>query len=154
MDILQSSLTGNIIGALSLFLGIISIILTIKTMKTAKRIEIDMREAKINTLDKNRFKKNKEGYLKKLNAKRRAASKNQVLSYQLCNDVLSIINDIKGYDSIITDVDMGIIEQQWNKLQQISSALQEKKSGNDNLQEFDVVVSTIINILCKGEYEL
>ena len=154
MGILESSLTGNIIGVLSLFLGIISIILTIKTMKTAKRIETDMKEAKIVALDKNRFKKNKEGYLKKLKAKRGAASKNQVLSYQLCNDVLSIINDIKGYESIIMDVDMGIIEQQWNKLQQISSALQDGKSGNDNLQEFDVVVSTIINILCKGEYEL
>ena len=59
MDILESSLTGNIIGALSFFLGIISIILTITTMKTAKRIEIDMKEAKINTLDKNRFKKNR-----------------------------------------------------------------------------------------------
>ena len=92
--------------------------------------------------------------MKKLNAKRKVASKNQVLSYQLCNDVLSIVNDIKGYDSIIVDVDMGIIEQQWNKLQQISFALREKKSENDNLQEFDVVVSTIINILCKGEYEL
>lgn len=154
MDILESSLTGNIIGALSLILGIISILLTIKTMKTAKRIEIDMKEAKIVALDKNRFKKNKEGYLKKLNAKRGAASRNQVLSYRLCNDVLSIINDIKGYDSIIMDADMRIIEQQWNKLQQISSALQDVKSGNKNLQEFDVVVSTITNILCKGEYEL
>lgn len=154
MDVLESSLTGNIIGTLSLILGIISILLTIKTMKTAKRIEIDMKEAKIVALDQNRFNKNKEGYLKKLNAKRRAASKNQVLSYQLCNDVLSIINDIKGYDSIIMDADMGIIEQQWNKLQQISSALRDGKSGNLNLQEFDVVVSTITNILCKGEYEL
>lgn len=47
MGILESSLTGNIIGVLSLLLGIISIILTIKTMKTAKRIETDMEEAKI-----------------------------------------------------------------------------------------------------------
>ena len=154
MDILESSLVGNIIGALSFLLGILSIILTIKTMKTAKRIEMDIKEAKIIAIDKNRFKRNKEGYLKKLKAKRGAVSKTQVLSYKLCNDVLSIINDIKGYDSIIKDVDMSDIKQQWIKLQEISSPLQDGKSENDKLQEFDVVVSTIINILSKGEYEL
>lgn len=154
MNILNSSLTGNIIGLLSFLVGIISIVITIKTMKAAKRIETDIKEAKIVALDKNRFNKNKEGYLKKLKAKRTVVSKNQVLSYQLCNDVLSIINDIKGYNSIIMDADMGIIEQQWVQLQRIASTLQDGKSGNFNLQEFDVIVSTIINILCKGEYEL
>ena len=154
MGILESSLTGNIIGVLSLLLGIVSIILTIKTMKTAKRIEIDMKEAKIIAFDKNRFKKDKEEYLKKLKAKRKVASKNQVLSYKLCNDVLSIINDIKGFDSIIMDADMSSIKQQWIKLQEISSLLQDEKSGGDKLQEFDLVVSTITNILSKGEYEL
>lgn len=51
-------------------------------------------------------------------------------------------------------MDMGVIEEQWNKLQQISLVLQEEKKDNANLQEFDVIASTIMNVLSKGEYEL
>ena len=112
-----------------------------------------MKEAKITALDRNRFQKDKVEYLKTLQAKRKSVSETQVLSYQSCNNVLSIINDIKGYDSIITNADMDIIKQQWDKLRQISFLLQEKRK-NETVQEFDVIVSTIINILSKGEYEL
>ena len=153
MKILESSVTGNIMGFCSILLGIISIILTIRTMKTATRIEREMKEAKITALDRNRFQKDKVEYLKTLQAKRKSVSETQVLSYQSCNNVLSIINDIKGYDSIITNADMDIIKQQWDKLRQISFLLQEKRK-NETVKEFDVIVSTIINILSKGEYEL
>lgn len=57
---------------------------------------------------------------------------------------MSIINDLRGYKNVITEMDMSVIEEQWNKLQQISLVL----------QEFDVIASTIMNVLSKGEYEL
>lgn len=154
MDILNSSLTGNIVGIFSLLVGIIGIAITIKTMKSAKRIETEIKREKTIALDKRCFNKNKDDYLKKLKVKRNAALKSQVLSYTLCNDVLSIINDLRGYKNIITETDMGVIEGQWNKLQQISLVLQEEKKDNANLQEFDVIVSTLMNVLSKGEYEL
>lgn len=153
MDILRSSLTGNIVGILSLLIGIIGVIITVKTMKSAKRIELDIKEAKIKALDKKRFNKDREGYLKKLNTKRNAASRNKVLSYSLCNDVLSIINDLKGYN-ILTVSDKEMMEQKWDKLRDISLVLQEDKNSNEILQDFDVIVSSIINILSKGEYDL
>lgn len=153
MDILRSSLTGNIVGILSLLIGIIGVIITVRTMKSAKRIEFDIKEAKIKALDKKRFNKDREGYLKKLNTKRNAASRNKVLSYSLCNDVLSIINDLKGYD-ILTVSDKEMMEQKWDKLRDISLVLQEDKNSNEILQDFDVIVSSIINILSKGEYDL
>lgn len=154
MNILKSSLMGNIVGIFSLLVSIIGIVITIKTMKSAKRIEREIKKEKTIALDKSRFNKNKGDYLKKIKAKRSAALKSQVLSYTLCNDVLSIINDLRGYKNIITEMDMGIIEEQWSKLQQISLVLQEEKKDNANLQEFDVIVSTVMNVLSKGEYEL
>ena len=140
-------------GILSLLIGIIGVIITVKTMKSAKRIELDIKEAKIKALDKKRFNKDREGYLKKLNTKRNAASRNKVLSYSLCNDVLSIINDLKGYN-ILTVSDKEMMEQKWDKLRDISLVLQEDKNSNEILQDFDVIVSSIINILSKGEYDL
>lgn len=154
MNILRSSLTGNVMGMFSLFIGIISIVITVKTMKSAKRIEIEIRKEKTIALDKRRFNQNKDDYLKKLRSKRNAALKNQVLSYALCNDVLSIINDLKGHKNIIVETDMSVIDEQWNRLKQISLILQEEKKNNSSLQEFDVIVSTVMNVLSKGEYDL
>lgn len=154
MNILKSSLTGNVFGIISLFVGIIGIGITIKTMKSAKRIEAEIKREKTIALDKRRFNKNKDGYLKKLKTKRGAASKSQVLSYTLCNDVLSIINDLRGYENIIVETDMSVIDEQWNRLKQISLILQDGKKDNSSLQEFDVIVSTVMNVLNKGEYDL
>lgn len=154
MNILKSSLTGNVIGIFSLFVGIIGIVITIKTMKSAKRIEMEIKREKAIALDKRRFNKNKDDYLKKLKSKRGAASKSQVLSYALCNDVLSIINDLRGYKNIIVETDMSVIDEQWNRLKRISLILQDGKKDNSSLQEFDVIVSTVMNVLSKGEYDL
>lgn len=154
MNILKSSLTGNVIGIFSLFVGIIGIVITIKTMKSAKRIEMEIKREKTIALDKRRFNKNKDDYLKKLKSKRGAAAKNQVLSYALCNDVLSIINDLRGYKNIIVETDMSVIDEQWNRLKRISLILQDGKKDNSSLQEFDVIVSTVMNVLSKGEYDL
>ena len=154
MNILESSQVVNIIGIFSLLIGVIGIVITIKTMKSAKRIEAEIKREKTLALDKRRFNKNKDSYLKKLKTKRNAALKGQVLSYALCNDVLSIINDLRGYKNIIVKTDMSVIDEQWDKLKRISLILQEGKKDNCNLQEFDVIVSTVMNVLSKGEYDL
>lgn len=151
---LSSSITGNIIGVVSLIIGIISLIITIKTMKTASRIEVEVKAAQIVALDKNRFNKKKSDYIKKLTSKRNAVSKNQALSVPLCNDVLSIINDIRGYSTIISNKDLEFIEQQRKIIQSISLDVQNKRNRNECIQNFDDIVSTIINILSKGEYDL
>lgn len=65
IDILKSSITGNIVGVFSLLVGIIGIVITIKTMKSAKRIESEIKREKTIALDKRCFNKNKDDYLKK-----------------------------------------------------------------------------------------
>ena len=62
-DYLSSSLTGNIIGSISLVIGLVSLIITIKTMKTASRIEREVKEAQIVALDKKRFQERKTEYI-------------------------------------------------------------------------------------------
>lgn len=153
MGILYSSMLGNIVGIISLLFGILGVCLTVKTMKNTKRIEEEIKEAKIMALDKRRLNKVKDNYLKKLQRKRKVASDNQVISYNLCNDVLSIIHDLKGYNNIFLVEDMRIIEEQENKMK-IICLDQKQKNAIINLQEFDSIVATIINILSKGEYDL
>ena len=59
MNILESSQVGNIIGIFSLLIGVIGIVITIKTMKSAKRIEAEIKREKTLALDKRHFYKNK-----------------------------------------------------------------------------------------------
>ena len=151
IEILGSSLIGNLIGVASLIVGIVSLIVTIRTMKTATRIEEEVRRENVKTLDKKRFNDNKPSYEKKLNTKRKAVLSNQTLSLTMCNDVLSIIHDIKGYDTVLSKEDIEIIEQQRKELQRMSGDLQNKVNMNENIQTFDSIVATVLNILEKGD---
>lgn len=153
MDILFSSSTGNIVGIMSLLVSIAGVWLTVKTMKTAKRIEVEIKEAKIKALDKSRLNKVKDNYLKTLVRKRKVAADNHVISYNLCNDILSIIHDLKGYNKVFLVEDMKIINEQENKMRLICLD-QGQKNEIIKLQEFDSIVAIIINILSKGEYDL
>lgn len=154
IEILQSSFWGNIIGILSFLVGIIGVIITVKTMKSAKRIEADIKVAQINALDKKRFYKFKEVALKKLTLKRNVARREEIISFSLCDDVIAIINDLKGYKNILSEEDKHIVEKSRNELQEMVSRLQDTKSTSDKVLDFDRIVADIINILNKGEYEL
>lgn len=52
MKILQSTATGNFIGIISLIVGVIGIVLTVRTMKSAKRIEEQIKKEAARALDK------------------------------------------------------------------------------------------------------
>lgn len=154
MGVFKSSLTGNIVGIISLLVGLVGIIITVKTMKSAKRIEEDLKNAQINALDKKRFHEARSTTLVKLRTKRKAAQREGIISINLCNDVLTIINDLKGYSNILSDMDQMVIEESGKELKRITSSIQNTKCTNDNVIDFDKAVADIINMLSKGEYEL
>lgn len=157
-EILQSPLIGNIIGTISLIVGVIGVLMTIVTMKSAKRIEKQIKKEQIKALDKKRFNECKEMYIKKLERNRKIVSTEKIFSYSLCMDVTSIFNDLQGYKTVITGNDLEVINKECIKMVNMSKALynQEdgKKSNVDNLQQFDEIVSIVLNILKKGEYSL
>ena len=154
MDWIRTSLTGNIIGSISLVIGVISLIITIKTMKATYRVEKKIKQAQVDILEKKRFIDKKGEYIDKLSAFRKTVSKEQKLSMPMCNDVLSIINDIKGHDTVIYEKDVDLIETCRRKIQNISINVQYKENMIDCIQGFDQSISEIINILEKGEYFL
>lgn len=156
MDIFVSPLVGNTIGVISLLVGVAGLIITIKTMKSAKRIEADMKKAQISALNKKRFHKFKDVAVRKLEKRRKATQEERIISLNYCNDILVIINDLKGYSSILSDEDQKIAEESWKKLKKIASSIQSVnyQCTNDNVVDFDAIIANIINMLNKGEYEL
>ena len=154
MDILKSSLTGNVIGIVSLLVGLAGLIITIITMKSAKRIEKNINKAKVKALNKSRFNTYRPNALKKLEQKRIAASKTKIITYNMCNDALSIFNDINGFSSVLLDEDSEKIQGNLRRLKEIANSLSSGKKENIYSFQYDSILSEIINILRKGEYDL
>ena len=124
-------------------------------MRSAERIEKNIKEAEAKAVDKNRFNKYKEGCIKKLELKRKAVAEEGVVTYSLCNDVLASLNDLRGYDRIILKKDIDCINEKRIELIEISKELNGQKKNNfEDSQKFDVIVSDVLNILKKGEYAL
>lgn len=157
-EILQSSLFGNIIGIISLLIGGFSLLVTIATMKSAKNIENEMRQAQIKAVDKKQFNEYKEKCIKKLESSRKNVIKEKILSYAFCMDMISIFNDLRGFETILSANDIKMINKKSKELQIISKVLYNREDGRradpDDLQQFDEIVSTVLSILKKGEYSL
>lgn len=158
-EFFESSLTGNIIGIFSLLIGIIGLILTALTMRSAKKIEKTIKAEKIKAIDKTRFNEYKRNALTKLQTKRAVVLSENTLSYNLCNDILSIINDLKGYTNILVSDDLNKLNTLYKEIKSFSLKLYSLQPESstltpDHISKFDEIVSKIINILNNGEYNI
>lgn len=158
MEILQSSVTGNIIGIISLIIGVIGVILTARTMKSAKRIEEQIKKETALALDKEHFREYREKCIKKLKSNRRNVRQEKRVSYSLYGDTISILNDLKEYKTVMTKDDLESIRQERDKLVKTSNELyrlkDKRKINEGDLQQFDESIAVILGILKKGEYAL
>lgn len=124
-------------------------------MRSAKRIERDIKEVEAKAVDKDRFNKYKEVCIKRLELKRKVATEEEVVTYPLCNDVLACLNDLRGYGRIISEKDINFINEKRREVMEISKELNGQKKDNWEVsQKFDAIVSDVLNILRKGEYAL
>lgn len=156
MEVLQSAVTGNIIGIISLIVGVIGVLLTVITMKSAKRIEEQIKKETALALDKEHFREYREKCIKKLKSNRRNVLQEKRVSYSLYRDTISILNDLKEYKTVMTKDDLESIRQEREKLIKTSEELyrlkNKKKVNGDDLQQFDESIAIILGILKKGEY--
>lgn len=158
MEILKSSLTGNIVGIISLIISIASFFITVITMKSAARIEKDIKKAEEMAVDKNHFFEYRERAVKKLELKRKSVQNEEMLSYSLCQNVLAILNDLINYKSVLKKEDIDFIDKKRNELKRIMKELYGTKTKTKEMWEyvarFDEIVAAVLNILKKGEYAL
>lgn len=153
--ILSSSTAGNIVGIISLLIGIVGLIITICTMKSAKRIERDIKDAEAKAIDKLRFNNNKEKIIAYLDNKRKVIVAEPIVTYTTCVDLLSILDDLKSFNKIISEEDMNLVEKKHGELAAISKEFGgQKKQNSDNVEEIIDIISEVLNILKKGEYAL
>lgn len=154
INFISSSITGNIVGLVSLLVGMVSLVITIITLNSAKRIENEIKQEKIKAINKSKFNKHREEIGRSLSQKRNAAKKQHKISFNLCLDILSTINDLLAYETIFEKNDYSKIVQSKEKLNQIVEALKKERNNVAIYSEFDEIISGLINILEKGEYDI
>ena len=147
--ILGSAIYGNIIGTISLIVGIYGVYISKKTMKTAEKMEEDLKEAKIVAIDKKRFVENKQQYISFFEKKRNIISKNNVFSFNDCKDIIATIGDVEGYKTILSQQDIENVGLQKQKLKDLIGLKQQ--NGNDVLYTTDLIsaITEVLNIIKK-----
>lgn len=158
MEILQSAVTGNIIGITSLIVGVGGVLLTVRTMKSAKRIEEQIKKEKTLALDKEHFREYKEKCIKKLESKRKGVVQEKRVSYTLYIDTISIFNDLQEYKTVMTKDDLEIISQERKRLiktlKELYCSENKRKINANDLLQFDESVAIVLGILKKGDYAI
>ena len=151
-EILNSTITNNIIAVLSLIVSIIGLIITGCTMQSAKKIQEKLDETKINALEKSRFAEYKPKALKQIDKKLKAVQSTLKLSKNVCTEIIQVIVELKGFQSILQSEDYDLVCN-------LQSQMKDMATKNDPYDDSDVsnyieLLVTLKNIIEKGDYAL
>lgn len=151
-EILGSSITGNVIAALSFIVCFASLVVTFRTMTSAKKIQEEMERMKINALDRQRFLKYKEKAMKSIERQKKSVERAGIISKKNCMSSSELVMEAKGFESIFKEEDYNKIEEIRLKLKKIG--LKKGTYCYKHTQEFLELIIQFKNILEKGDYAL
>lgn len=152
VEILGSSITSNVIAALSFIVCFASLVVTFRTMTSAKKIQEEMERMKINALDRQRFLKYKEIAIKSIGRQKKSVEKAGVISKKNCMSLSELVIEAKGFESILKAEDYSEIEDIHRQLKNIS--LIKEKYNDKHTQEFLELIIKFKNLLEKGDYAI
>lgn len=152
IEILESSITSNIIAALSFIVCFASLVVTFRTMTSANKIQQEMEKMKINALDKQRFLEYKLKAIKAITTHKNAVEKAEVISKKNCMQVSELVMEAKGFKNIFKEEDYNKIEEIHQELKKLG--LLKETYSYKQTQEFLELIIRFRNILEKGDYAL
>lgn len=142
VDILMSSLTGNIIG-------LISLVLTIITMISALKIKKEVEREKVVAIERCKFLERRKGVLELIDSKLGAISDTDLISRKMCIDIMDLLEQILTYRKVISKEDQDYIEACRKKIKEMANKSQNSKNDVTEAVEMLQKVKSILN---KGEY--
>lgn len=151
-EILGSSITSNVIAALSFIVCFASLVVTFRTMTSANKIQQEIEKMKINALDKQRFLEYKLKAIKSITTHKNAVEKAEVISKKNCMQLSELVTEAKGFKNIFREEDYNKIEEIHQKLKKIG--LLKETYSFKHTQEFLELIIQFKNILEKGDYAL
>ncbi len=150
-EFLNSTVVGNIVGLISLVIGIVSLIWTFITYTTAKKIEKKVYDAQVQAINRLRFKDFRHEALKMLEREREAAGNVKKLSLNTRKRLITIFNKVLEYKSVFNVEDYKRIEELYDRAKILVKT--DNQNGGDEAIDFIEITSELEGIIQKGEYD-
>lgn len=149
MNFMDSSVFGNTIGVISLFIGIVSLVITFFTFKKAKLVEEEIKEIKTEARTKLCFDNYRLKALEELKNKRDALNTPQKPSSAMMRSLLLIFLTLCNYSKPLGKQNAAIIKEAYGFIKKnVYTNIEIESNDFVELLEY---LTQIINILEKGE---
>lgn len=151
-ELLRSTLVGNVIGIISLLIGVVSFTVSCLTYNKTRIIEAKIREEKIHAIEKYQFSvetKEIEDGLEKL--LRGLENKNQ-LGYKQAKQIFSMIYHVSNKETVLIDKDKKRLKEISSDMKRICDRIDR---GEKIIQsECIACIEETLSIIKRGEYQI
>lgn len=144
LNIIKSSLFGNSIGIISFLIGIISLIITVRTFNKAKLVEQEIQKIRSAAKDQIILSEYKPEAIKSLQNKRNAIKETQICSEQMRLELIEITSNILSCSASLKPCSEELVTETHNYLRS-------HDSSSCNIGDLVDYLTKIENILKKGE---
>lgn len=149
MNFMGSSVFGNTIGVISLFIGVISLVITIFTFKKAELVEKEIKEIKTEARTKLCFDNYRPKALEELKNKRDALNTPQKPSSAMMRSLLQTFHTLDDFSKPLGQQNASVIKGAYNFIKKnVYTNIEIESNDFVELLEY---LTQIINILEKGE---
>ena len=150
--VLANSCFGNCVGIISLVIGIISLVITVKTYHKTKSIEKKLPEEKAKAIDKLVFQRYKETALNTLKNRNNSAQMAKRVSKKAFKEIIAICKRLENFKNGLNDDDLQRVESICDECEAIYMC--ELCDKEDRTVPFLSITAELISILEKGEYAI
>ena len=152
LNIINSPFAGNVIGLISLLVGVLGLIGTVITYFMTKKIEKKLPEAQVHAIDKMHFKEYRPIAITALEVECSNVKEIGKLSRNTCTRMFYICTNILKHKDVLNPEDLKSIENIHDEIKKL--AYLDGNYKHKDVIEFIEKTTNLIGILQKGEYDL
>ena len=154
LNIINSPFSGNVIGLISLLVGVLSLIWTVITYFMTKKIEKKLPEVQVRAINVTRFKEYRLNTIKTLEVEHSKVAEIDKLSRKTCTKMFLICTNMLRYENVMLQEDIKSIENIKDRIKALANIDNNYKYKHEDVIEFIEITTNLIGILQRGEYDL
>lgn len=153
IEFLKLSDWGNLLGILSIVIGVISLWLSVRTLRTAKKIDEQIKKERIDAVAKNAFNEQRQELEENILLLEKKLIETDGLEYQLAKQVFNIICRAGSHKGIFNVEDQKKLDELKSRQKNICENIRRGSAPNRQVECLDIVGS-LEQIVQRGCYKV
>ena len=153
IEFLKLSDWGNLLGILSIAIGVISLWLSVRTLRTAKKIDEQIKKERIDAVAKNAFNEQRQELEENILLLEKKLIETDGLEYQLAKQVFNIICRAGSHKGIFNVEDQKKLDELKSRQKNICENIRRGSAPNRQVECLDIVGS-LEQIVQRGCYKV